>query len=114
LDILQRGQACPPQTTFLYKRLVAIDIIAKRQFFGMLIKTSNHFKKIKTQNKKYLLKILSLLTFKSNMKLAINLMKKYILRIASLNINLICHLYGQDYEFLSIELDARVHNICRT
>ncbi|MFH1575452.1 MAG: glycosyltransferase [Candidatus Nealsonbacteria bacterium] len=43
------------------------------------------------------------------MKLAINLTREYIGGITSSNINLINHLYGQDYEFLGIELNTRMH-----
>jgi len=43
------------------------------------------------------------------MKIAINLTREYIGGITSSNINLINHLYGQDYDLLGIELNARMY-----
>jgi glycosyltransferase involved in cell wall biosynthesis len=43
------------------------------------------------------------------MKLAINLTREYVGGITSSNTNLINYLYGQDYEFLGLELNARMY-----
>lgn len=43
------------------------------------------------------------------LKVAINLTREYIGGITSSNINLINHLYGQDYELLGIELNSRMY-----
>lgn len=43
------------------------------------------------------------------MKLAINLTRENVGGIASSNLNLINHLYGQDYEFLGIELNSHMY-----
>ncbi len=43
------------------------------------------------------------------MKIAINLTREFLGGITSSNINLINHLYGQDYEFLGLELNNRVY-----
>lgn len=43
------------------------------------------------------------------MKIAINLAREYIGGITSSNINLINHLYGQDYKLLGIELNSRMY-----
>lgn len=43
------------------------------------------------------------------MKIAINLTREYIGGITSSNINLINHLYSQDYKLLGIELNARMY-----
>ncbi|MEK7173380.1 MAG: glycosyltransferase [Patescibacteria group bacterium] len=43
------------------------------------------------------------------MKVAINLTREYIGGITSSNVNLINHLYSQDYELLGIELNARMY-----
>ncbi|MFA5109547.1 MAG: glycosyltransferase family 4 protein [Patescibacteria group bacterium] len=43
------------------------------------------------------------------MKLAINLTREFVGGITSSNTNLINYLYGQNYEFLGLELNARIH-----
>ncbi len=43
------------------------------------------------------------------MKLAINLTREFVGGITTSNINLINYLYGQDYEFLGLELNARMY-----